>query len=88
MSLSIKFTEEGRNKLHELHIETQNKIKTSLKELVLNLNLGKKLTGNLVGFYSLIVGKYRVIYTIDKLTILVHYTGHRKEVYSKFEESL
>lgn len=88
MNFSIRFTEEGKKKLHELHIENQSKIKAGLKELASDLNLGKKLTGNLVGFYSLIVGNYRAIYSLDKDVILVHYVGHRKEVYNKFEGSL
>ncbi len=41
------------------------------------------LTGNLAGLYKLRVGDYRVIYEIlyDEHLILVHFLGHRREVY-------
>ena len=86
MSFSVRFTEEGRKTLHELHIENQKRIKRALKNLANNLNLGKRLTGRLSGFYSLIVGKNRAIYTIEKEAITVHYAGHRENVYDNFEE--
>ena len=88
MSYSIRFIEEGKEELHRLHIENQNKIKSALKNLVNNLNLGKALAGRLLGFHSLTVGNCRAIYTIDKEIILVHYVGYRKDVYSNFEQSL
>ena len=88
MSLSIRFTEEGKRTLHELHIENQRMIKNALKDLADNLNLGKKLTGRLIGFYSLIINKYRAIYTIEKDFPLVHYAGHRKDIYHNFKQNL
>ena len=41
------------------------------------------LTGNLAGFYKLRVGDYRVVYEIlyDERLVLVHFVGHRREVY-------
>jgi mRNA interferase RelE/StbE len=41
------------------------------------------LTGNLVGFYKLRVGDYRVVYEIlhSEQTIVVHIIGHRREIY-------
>jgi mRNA interferase RelE/StbE len=83
MSLQIRFTEEGREKLHELHIENQKKIKTQLKNLSKNIQLGKPLLGRLIGFYSFRIGNYRAIYTLENERILVHYVGHRKDVYDK-----
>lgn len=83
MGLPIRFTEEGKRTLHELHIETQKMIKNTLKTLANNTSLGKKLTGRLIGFNSLIIDKYRAIYTIEKEIIWVHYAGHRKDIYVK-----
>ena len=87
-SYSVRFTEEGKRKLHELHIETQKKIKNSLKELSKDISFGKKLIGRLAGFSSLTVGKYRAIYTIEREIIMIHYVGHREDVYNNFEKSL
>ena len=85
MEFSIRFTEEGRRTLHKLHIENQNRIKTKLKELAKNPNLGKRLTGRLSGFYTTHIGKDRAIYSLDKDTIFVHHVGNRKDVYDNFK---
>ena len=44
---------------------------------------GKKLQGELYGFYSLRVWPYRIIYTIEKriITVTVVAIGQRKEIY-------
>ena len=85
MEFSIRFTEEGRETLHKLHIENQKRIKAGLKELSKNLKLGKELTGRLTGFSSIHIGKDRAIYSIEGNTIFVHYVGNRKDVYNKFK---
>lgn len=45
--------------------------------------LGKRLKGKLSGDYSLRIGDYRVIYTVNKnkLVIYIIDLGHRKEIY-------
>ena len=44
---------------------------------------GKSLVGDFYGFYSLRVGVYRVVYSIDqgKIMIEIIRIGHRKDVY-------
>jgi mRNA interferase RelE/StbE len=41
------------------------------------------LTANLIGFFKLRVGDYRIIYTFDDnlKTITVHQIGHRRDIY-------
>jgi len=85
MDFSIRFTEEGKESLHRIHIDNQKKIKVSLKKFSKDVKSKKKLLGRLYGFYSLVVGKYRVIYTLEEDVILVHYVGHRSDVYDDFE---
>jgi len=43
------------------------------------------LTGDLVGFYKLRVGNYRVIYEVlwDEETLVIHMVGHRSEIYRR-----
>jgi len=43
------------------------------------------LKENLSNLYKLRVGDYRIIYEIlaDEETIVIHFIGHRKEIYKK-----
>ena len=45
----------------------------------------KALTGDLAGLFKLRVGDYRIIYEIvrDEELIIIHFVGHRREVYRK-----
>ncbi len=81
MMLPIRFTQEGKERLHELHIENQRRIKSAVKELSRNPYAGKSLTGKLEGLFSLRVGKYRVLYSVDGEMVVIHTVGHRREVY-------
>lgn len=46
---------------------------------------GKKLEGDLDGYYAIRVWPYRVVYTIEQkiVTVTVVAIGHRKDVYRK-----
>ena len=59
------------------------RIDNALESLKFNPFLGKPLKDKLKGKYSLRVGVYRVIYSIEKreITIYVLDIGHRREVY-------
>ena len=81
MSFALKFTEKGRSTLKRLHIGVQSRIKHDLKVLVSDPRIGKKLSGDLEGFWSWKIGRYRAIYTIEWDCVLVHRVGHRKTVY-------
>jgi len=65
----------------------QEKILKKLEDLRNNPELGKPLTANLAGLWSLRTGKYRALYRIlnDKLIILILDIGHRKNIYNLFE---
>ena len=55
------------------------------KLMVDPLYFGKPLRKNLAGLMKLRVRDYRIIYSINKKTVIVHVIkiGHRKEVYKK-----
>jgi len=59
------------------------RINNALEALRANPFLGKPLKDKLKGKYSLRVGVYRVIYTINKQEIVIYVLdiGHRKEIY-------
>lgn len=80
---SIKFTESGKEFLHKLHIGVQKEIKSTLKKLANGELKGKALTAQLLGFFTLHVSNHRVIYSKDSENIIVHYVGHRSNIYFK-----
>ncbi|MCH7568133.1 MAG: type II toxin-antitoxin system RelE/ParE family toxin [Nanoarchaeota archaeon] len=86
MDFSIQFTEEGKRTLHGLHISNQRQIKKELKRLRSKIK-GKQLKGRLKGFFSFRFKKYRVMYSHHPKGIVIHYVGHRREVYGKGEEN-
>jgi len=67
------------------------KLKRGEKELIIrkieklrqNPFLGKRLSGNLYGYWSLRFDKFKVIYKIleNQLIIIIVEIGHRKEIY-------
>jgi mRNA-degrading endonuclease RelE of RelBE toxin-antitoxin system len=62
--------------------DAQQKIKDGLRKIYLNPQSGKKLLGDLAGEFSLRIGRYRIIYFIDKDgDICVETVRHRKDVY-------
>ena len=44
---------------------------------------GKPLRGSLFGVWSLRVGDWRVLYRIEKQTVIIARIGHRREVYGR-----
>lgn len=59
------------------------KIISAIESLKTNPYKGKKLKGKLKGDYSLRVGIYRIIYTIQKKMLIIYIidVGHRREIY-------
>jgi len=63
--------------------QDKKRIIKKLRELEKNPKLGKPLTGNLSGLWSLRFGKFRALYQIRRgeLLVLILDIGHRKSVY-------
>ena len=64
---------------------TNQRITRSIEELPQDPFMGKSLRGDLEGLYSLRVGDYRVIYSIEikNRRINLHAARHRSKVYEK-----
>lgn len=79
----VRLEDSARRFLKKLDKETNKKLIKKFRSLEENPELGKPLTGNLAGLWSLRVGKFRAIYKIQRneLIILVLDIGHRKNVY-------
>tara|TARA_Y100000310_G_scaffold323719_1_gene384519 strand:+ start:649 stop:897 length:249 start_codon:yes stop_codon:yes gene_type:complete len=69
--------------LKKLKREERKSIIVKIKKLKENPQLGKRLSGDLFGFWKLRFDKYRIIYKIrdDKLIIYIMDIGHRKKIY-------
>jgi len=62
--------------------DIQQKIKEGLRKIYSNPQSGKKLLGDLAGEFSFRIGRYRIIYFIDKDgDIWVEAVRDRKDVY-------
>jgi mRNA-degrading endonuclease RelE of RelBE toxin-antitoxin system len=70
-------------KYEKLPQKIQIRVKEKLRILKDSPFVGKKLTGELTGEFSYMVGDYRIIYTIEKGEIFMEAIGHRKDIYRK-----
>ena len=79
----VRVEENAEKFLKKLDETTKKRIIKKLKDLETNPELGKPLTANLAGLWSLRIGDYRAIYQIrnNELIILVLQIGHRKNIY-------
>ncbi len=80
---SLNLDKNTKDFLKKIDKVEQKKIINKIENLKENPHLGKPLTGNLTGLWSLRIGKYRAIYQIkqEKMIILVLKLEHRKRVY-------
>ena len=79
----IILEKKSENFFRKLERKEQERITKKFNELEKNPELGKPLTANLAGLWSLRFGDYRAIYQIkqSELIILVLKLGHRKNIY-------
>lgn len=69
--------------LPAVHPDVRARIRRALRERVAlrPAHYGRALRGTLKNLWSLRVGDYRIIYTIEAHDVLVLRIGHRREVY-------
>lgn len=70
--------------LKRLKIDHQKAVLEALREILDDPFVGKPLTRELTGRFSLRVGVYRIIYSVDKTDEIVNIitAGHRSVVYN------
>ena len=80
---NLLFSKEAEDFLKKLDKSIRLRILKKFDSLKENSELGKPLTVNLAGLWSLRIGDYRAIYQIDnnQLLIFIIKIGHRKNVY-------
>lgn len=85
MTYNIRWHEEAINDLKKIDRQTQKKIITRIKDYLSKdpLSLGKPLQGIFKGLYRYRYGSYRIIYAIDRdsVIILILRIADRKNVY-------
>ena len=67
---------------------TQDQIKKAIGEKLASFPeiFGKPLRYSSIGFRSLRVGDYRVIYVIEKSVVNIYFVGHRSVVYKELKK--
>ena len=85
MNYSTSFTPESLVDLAKLDPSNKLRIARKIKWLQENFEqiTPMSLTGNLIGYFKLRIGDYRVIYSIDYSSkiLIIHQVGHRREIY-------
>ena len=83
MVYDVVISDEAKRFINKLDNFVKERIIKKFEDLENNPRLGKVLTANLSGFWSLRIGKYRAIYEIidKKLIVVVVSIDHRKKVY-------
>jgi len=76
-------TKTFQKRYEKLDEALQRRIKQALQTIKDDPHIGKPLTGDLAGEFSLRVGQYRIMFTIDGDNVWVETVGHRREVYRR-----
>lgn len=87
MTWRISYHPETEDDISDLPKNIKTRIQKAVEQrlLVDPARYGVALRRNLQGYRKLRVGDYRVIFKLDKNTIVVLKIGHRKEVYQKIQ---
>jgi mRNA interferase RelE/StbE len=83
----IRIIQTAARELERLDKPLAHRIIERIRWLAANLDEihPEPLTGDLVGFYKLRVGNYRVVYEIlhAEKVIVIHQIGHRRDIYRR-----
>lgn len=84
------YFEYAREIVKTLHLAIKSIIKERVESLQDNPHVGKELIEELLGYRSLAIGNYRIIYRLNKESsnIEIHFIGHRRDVYMNFRKLL
>lgn len=79
----ITFDINAEKIFRKLDKNEQQKINKKVEKLKNDPELGKRLSGNFYGLWSLRVDKFRILYRIieEKLIIILLKIDHRKDIY-------
>jgi mRNA interferase RelE/StbE len=82
-NLSARFTRESARLISKLPPEIEPLVRSSVDRLLSKPTIGTELTGELDGYRSYRVRRYRIIYRVteNESYIEIYHVGHRRDVY-------
>ena len=87
MSFTFSYAEAfDRRSLEDIPKDDRRRIQRAMEEKLMTLPqvFGKPLRRSLRGYWSLRVGKYRVLYRIEKQHVYIFDIGYRSKIYARF----
>jgi len=81
MAIEVRLTNRFQKSFKRLNSKVKRHVKEAVGELRNDPRQGKPLRGDLAGEWSLRVGNYRILYTIERDVVWVETVKHRREVY-------
>lgn len=81
----LLISNEISDRVRQLHPNLKRKIRATIDGLLLETLQGKPLQGQLLGFHSIRVGRFRVVYRFVRDTIDILTIGPRRTVYEEAE---
>jgi mRNA interferase RelE/StbE len=86
----VRYTPAAAESIRHLHPSVKQAVRQDIRKLAANPLLGHPLALELVGFRSLRISRYRVIYRLQESEHIleVHLVGARREIYEAFRELL
>ena len=85
---SLKLPPELHRTIRRLHPELKRKIRAALADILANPACGKPLKDELEGYWSLRVGRVRIIYRAASDTIEIVAIGPRENIYQETARQL
>ena len=80
--LELRLTRRAKHDLNELPVAVREAVLESLVLIELEHEaMGKRLVGRMKGLWSVRVGNYRVLYTIEQTGVIVRAIRHRAVAY-------
>jgi addiction module RelE/StbE family toxin len=79
--MEVQFSEHFQRSFKKLDNSSRESVLEAVKQLSGLPKAGKKLHGKLSAYYSLRIGKYRIIYSVETNAVRLHDVGHRQNVY-------
>jgi mRNA interferase RelE/StbE len=82
-NLSARYTPESARLISKLPPEIKRLVRSSVDRLLSEPTVGTELTGELDGYLSYRVRRYRIIYRVNENEsyIEMYHVGHRRDVY-------
>ena len=81
----LRISDEISDRTRSLHPDIKRKIRTTIDALLGDAAHGKPLQGQLLGFNSVRVGRFRVVYRVVRGFVEVLTIGPRRTVYEEAE---